>query len=98
VRFSPATGEIKVSVEKASFDDRPHVQVCVEDNGVGIPAADLPHVFERFYRATNVTGKIHGTGLGLASAKQIVEQHGGFIDISSEADKGTTVMVILPLR
>jgi signal transduction histidine kinase len=97
VRFTPASGEITLTVETTTIEGVPHAQISVADNGVGIPADELPHISERFYRASNVTGKIHGTGLGLASARQIVEQHRGFLDISSEVNKGTTVVVILPL-
>jgi signal transduction histidine kinase len=97
VRFTPASGEITLSVQTSTIEGLPHAQVSVADNGVGIPSEELPHVCERFYRASNVTGKIGGTGLGLASARQIVEQHRGSIDISSELNHGTTVLIILPL-
>ena len=92
VRFTPASGEITVGVEVTDTD----VRLRVSDNGAGIPADELPHVFERFYRASNVS-KIPGTGLGLASARQIVEQHGGTIDLASQEGVGTTVTVTLPL-
>jgi signal transduction histidine kinase len=97
VRFTAANGEVAVSVEAATLEGRPGIRLCVADNGVGIPAAELPHVSERFYRASNVAGKIQGTGLGLASSKQIVEQHGGGIEIASVEGLGTTVTVTLPL-
>jgi signal transduction histidine kinase len=97
VRFTAANGEITVSVKAAKADGQPGVEISVTDNGVGIPPPEIQHVFERFYRASNVTGKIQGTGLGLASSKQIVEQHGGSIDIASEEGAGTTVTVTLPL-
>jgi signal transduction histidine kinase len=71
--------------------------VRVRDRGLGIPAADLPYVFERFHRASNVSGQIGGTGLGLAGARHIVEQHGGSIGVESEEGRGTTVTVRLPL-
>jgi signal transduction histidine kinase len=56
----------------------------------------LPHVFERFHRGSNVE-RISGTGLGLAGAKDIIEQHGGSISMTSAEGQGTTVMVRLPL-
>src|SRR5204862_6429143 len=68
----------------------------VQDRGLGIPAADLPYVFERFRRGSNV-GRIGGTGIGLAGAKQIVEQHDGSIAAGSAEGEGTTVTVRLPL-
>jgi signal transduction histidine kinase len=69
----------------------------VADTGLGIPAADLPHITERFYRARNVEGKLPGTGLGLAGVRQIVEQHGGSLSLESHEGLGTTVTVRLPL-
>jgi signal transduction histidine kinase len=69
----------------------------IRDQGVGIPAVDLPHVFERYHRGRNVAGRIAGTGLGLAGSKAIIEQHGGTITVSSTEGVGTTVIVRLPL-
>jgi signal transduction histidine kinase len=71
--------------------------LTVTDEGIGIPAADLPHVFERFRRGRNVVGRIAGTGIGLSGAKAIVEQHGGTIAIASREGAGTTVTVRLPV-
>jgi PAS domain S-box-containing protein len=68
----------------------------VQDEGIGIPAADLPHIFERFQRGGNV-GNTAGTGIGLAGVKQIVEQHHGTIAVESVEGQGTTVTVRLPL-
>jgi len=70
--------------------------VVVQDAGLGIPAADLPHVFERFYRALNVAGRIAGTGIGLAGAKHLVEQHGGTITVQSREGEGTAFTIRLP--
>jgi PAS domain S-box-containing protein len=71
--------------------------LTVRDSGLGIPAADLPYIFERFYRAGNVAGRIPGSGIGLAAARQIVEQHGGTIAVESREGGGTTFTVRLPL-
>jgi signal transduction histidine kinase len=71
--------------------------VQVNDRGVGIPAADLPRVFEPFHRAVNVATAFAGTGIGLASARQIVVQHGGTISVESAEGKGSTFTVRLPL-
>jgi signal transduction histidine kinase len=64
---------------------------------MGIPAADIPLVFERFHRGANVVGRIAGNGLGLAGARQIVEMHGGSISVQSQEGVGTTFTVSLPL-
>ena len=71
--------------------------LAVRDTGVGIPASEIPRLFERFFRASNVGDRIRGTGLGLAGARQIVEQHGGEILIQSEEGVGSTFTVRLPL-
>ncbi len=69
----------------------------VQDEGRGIPAADLPRIFEPFFRAANATGQVAGSGLGLSTARQIIEQHGGTITVESTEGAGTTVTVRLPL-
>ena len=71
--------------------------LVVRDHGIGIPAGDLPRIFERFYRGSNVGSRIPGIGIGLGGAKQIVEQHGGAISIDSVEGEGTTVTVSLPM-
>jgi signal transduction histidine kinase len=73
-------------------------RLTVRDTGIGIPAQDLPHIFDRFHRGANVRGMVSGTGIGLAGVKQIVEQHGGSIRVESVEGCGTTVHVRLPLR
>ena len=71
----------------------------VRDHGVGIPEDELPRVFDRFYRGRNVVGKVQGTGIGLAGARQIIEQHGGQVTVTSAEGEGggTTVRVRFPL-
>jgi signal transduction histidine kinase len=93
VKYSPDGGDIEVTVRQ----DGPVAVVAVHDSGIGIPAADLPHIFERFYRASNVGDQQRGTGLGLAAVQQIVEQHGGEISAASEPGAGSTFTVRLPL-
>lgn len=70
--------------------------ISVQDEGIGIPAADLAHLFQPFQRASNV-GAIGGTGLGLAIAKEAAEAHGGTITVASEVGKGTTFTVAIPV-
>ncbi len=71
--------------------------IAVRDEGIGIPATDLPHIFERFHRGTNVVSHVQGTGIGLASARQIVALHGGTISVESVEGAGATFTVRLPL-
>lgn len=97
IKYSPAGGEVTVTVEMADQDGGQWASLSVRDQGVGIPASDLPHVFESFHRGRNVEGSIGGAGIGLASARQIVEAHGGRIQAESEEGKGTTVTLMLPM-
>lgn len=86
------------TIVKLSKDTVNHSAVLtIEDRGIGIPAADLPHIFEPFHRASNVR-QINGTGIGLAGVKQIVEMHGGTLSIKSREGQWTVVTVRLPLR
>jgi len=96
VKFSPRGGVIQVCVD---FDEAPNrvAFVRVSDHGEGIPEGDLPHIFERFRRGTNVEGRIPGSGLGLSGARRILEQHGGSILVESAVGEGTTITVRLPL-
>ncbi len=96
VKYSPDGGEIVVRVGREEDGAGAWAVVRVSDPGIGIPAADLPHLFEWFRRGANVGG-IGGTGIGLAGAKQIIAQHGGTIDVASEEGTGTTFTVRLPL-
>jgi len=68
----------------------------VSDRGAVIPAEDLPHICTLYYRAYNAITHRGGTGVGLASAKSIIEEHGGTLDIESERGRGTAVTVCLP--
>lgn len=95
VRYSPSGGDVTITITLDEVDGRHWAVLAVRDQGIGIPAADLPRVFERFYRGTNVARG--GTGVGLASAREIVEQHGGTIVITSEENVGTVVTIRLPL-
>lgn len=95
VKYSPGGGMIMVSVTPS--DDGQTATVTVADSGIGIPAADLPHVFERFRRGANVGG-IWGAGIGLSLVRQIIEQHGGSVTITSVSEQGTTVAITLPLH
>jgi two-component system, OmpR family, phosphate regulon sensor histidine kinase PhoR len=94
VKFTPKGGCIEVS----AFADGRSAVVRVRDTGIGIPASDQKELFNRFFRASNATGRsIPGTGLGLAIVRMIVVNHGGDIDLRSTEGAGTTVTVWLPL-
>ncbi|MBI4493702.1 MAG: PAS domain S-box protein [Chloroflexi bacterium] len=93
IKYSLEGGEVTVRV--AREDSWAVVQV--QDHGIGIPTADLSRIFERFQRGGNVIGRIPGTGIGLAGARQIAEQHGGSITVESQEGLGTTITVRLPL-
>ena len=75
IKYSPQGGAVRVQVERVTEDGTPHALLVVQDEGIGIPAADLSQIFERYRRGRNV-GRIAGTGVGLTGAKQIVERHG----------------------
>lgn len=92
VKFTPPGGRVRIRV---ATDTAGSPQVEVSDTGVGVNPADLPHVFERFYRADKARGA-GGNGLGLALAKRIVDLHGGRITIASEPGRGTTFTVGIP--
>jgi PAS domain S-box-containing protein/excisionase family DNA binding protein len=101
VKYSPEGGPVVVAVrplDGPGEPGEPWAELRVTDQGVGIPAADLPFIFERFRRGANVTGRVGGAGLGLAGARHIVERHGGTIAATSAEGAGTTVTVRLPLR
>ena len=79
-------------------NDKGYAQVSVSDGGQGIPAADLPYIFDRFYRVDKARNRADGgSGLGLSLVKSYTEAHGGRIDVVSEVGKGSTVTVFLPL-
>ena len=94
VKYTPEQGVISLRLRRNGT----HAEVAVSDNGLGIPPGDLPHIFDRFYRAdparSNDPG---GSGLGLAIALWIAERHGGSIRIQSEPGSGTRATVSLPL-
>jgi signal transduction histidine kinase len=92
IKYSPADKTIRVVL--ASTDDAIHF--TVQDEGIGIPEADLSHLFEPFHRAGNV-GAIAGTGLGLTIVKESVGLHGGAIRVQSQAGVGTTFAVSIPI-
>ncbi|MEK7762232.1 MAG: PAS domain S-box protein, partial [Nitrospirota bacterium] len=96
VNYTKQGGAIKVDLES----DGANARVIVADNGIGIPEGDLPHVFQRFYRAKQGHQDVaqSGSGLGLHIAKWIAEAHMGTVSIASVLNQGTTVTIELPLH
>jgi signal transduction histidine kinase len=93
IKFTPSGGSVTV----ATLVRPGEIEIVVSDTGMGIPATELPLLFQRFFRAERATsGAIPGTGLGLAIAKAIVVGHGGRIRVESKEGTGTTFRVILP--
>jgi two-component system, OmpR family, sensor histidine kinase ResE len=94
-KYSPADAEIVVEVARDQSKSG-WVQVSVRDSGSGIPPEDLPRVFEPFFRGSNVVESFAGSGVGLAVARLIVEQHGGSLSLDSRLGAGTLATVRLP--
>lgn len=95
IKYTPRGGEVHVSLTRGSRK----AVIRIADTGCGIPAKDLPHIFERFYRVDKARSRATGgTGLGLSIVKQIVTQHGGSIDATSTEGKGTTFTIELPIQ
>jgi two-component system phosphate regulon sensor histidine kinase PhoR len=94
VKFTPEAGQITISVEASG--DLAHIRI--EDTGLGIAQADLPYIFDRFYRAQSEPARdIEGSGLGLAIVKSIVELHDGRLAVESEVGRGSCFTVSLPM-
>ena len=98
LKYSPGGGTISVSLTQSDEASGTWATIRIADQGVGIPPDDLPRIFERYFRASNVAVRVTGTGLGLFGVRQIVEQHGGSIAIESALGEGTTVTIRVPLH
>jgi phosphoserine phosphatase RsbU/P len=95
-KYSPPGSEVSVQVATEDSDGGVWALTSVQDAGSGVPAEDLPRLFDWFWRGKNVTGR-RGSGLGLAGARRIAELHGGTIMVESEEGVGSTFTVRLPL-
>lgn len=93
IKYSPNGGEVRFEIAREGQT----VVFTVRDQGIGIPADDLPHIFKPFKRASN-TRRIEGTGLGMAIVKDNIDYHGGSVDIESELGEGTTITVRVPYQ
>jgi heavy metal sensor kinase len=95
IRYTPAPGTVSVSLRR----EGQMAVVAITDTGIGIPAEDIPFIFERFYRADKSRSRAEGgTGLGLAICRYIAEAHGGKIEVESQVRAGSTFSVWLPLQ
>ena len=95
IKYTSAPGVVKLKLEVKPRQ----IIIRVQDTGIGIPAADLPHIFERFYRVDKArTRHTGGCGLGLAISQQIIQAHQGKITAESTLEEGTTFEICLPLR
>jgi two-component system NtrC family sensor kinase len=93
VKYTVPNGAIVVS----GRTEQNQIILQFTDTGIGIPAMDLPYIFDKFYRASNAAMEVSGTGLGLAIVKSIVENHGGRIWVESMVGKGSVFTVVLPV-
>jgi len=97
IKFTPVGGRVVVGLEKIGAESGEQLRLTVSDTGAGIPAKDIPHIFDRFYQAENdATNSEKGFGLGLALVRELVLLQEGSLHVESEVGKGTTFSVLLP--
>jgi heavy metal sensor kinase len=94
VKYTPASGRVSVALAVANG----LTTVSVKDTGIGIADADLPHIFDRFYRVDKARSRQPGAGLGLSIGRWIAEAHGGSIRVESRPGEGSTFEVVLPAK
>jgi PAS domain S-box-containing protein len=98
IKYSPDGGDIVIDIgTETDAAGSAWARLAISDEGVGIPTGDLPHLFSRFGRGQNVLMRISGTGIGLVGVSQIIGQHGGTVEVSSQEGKGSTFTIRLPL-
>lgn len=97
VKYSPSGGAVTVTVSRHRSGGSDQAVLAVRDEGIGIPAGDTRRIFERFERGANAERGYSGTGVGLASARQLVEAHGGTISVESAERVGSTFTIRLPI-
>jgi signal transduction histidine kinase len=93
IKFSRPGDTLRIEIQKLNTE----ILILISDTGIGIPESELPHIFDRFYKADKARNRARsGSGLGLSIAQKITQLHHGSIDVRSEVDKGTTFTVRLP--
>jgi signal transduction histidine kinase len=97
IKYSPDGTDVTLSLTREDDPESARAVLRVRDDGIGIAAADLPHIFERFYRGGNVE-QVRGFGIGLAASRAIVEQHGGSLVVETAGPTGSTFVLRLPLQ
>jgi signal transduction histidine kinase len=98
VKYTQAGGSVWADIYPELPTTTNQMVIAVKDSGYGIPAAELPFIFDRFRRVDRHKDKAHGTGLGLAITKALIEEHGGTISVSSQEGKGSNFIVKLPIQ
>lgn len=98
IKYTPSGGTITVSATLTQSDAASQVECAIADTGEGIPADDLPHIFDKLYRARRVKGRpVEGSGLGLSIVQQIIRAHGGDIRVDSHLGEGSVFTFTLPV-
>ncbi len=96
LKYTPAGGKVEVKTRLSLQGGDRRIEIAVQDNGIGIPGADISMIFEPFYRGRNTKNQ-KGNGLGLSLVKQVVDLHGGKIEVRSELGKGSLFSIIIPV-
>ena len=97
IKYNREDGTVRITVGIEDTSAGRMASVAVSDEGIGIPEADRPRIFDRFTRGANVAGRISGSGVGLAIVRQVVDQHGGTVDVVSAEGRGSTFTIRLPI-
>lgn len=97
IKYGGRDGWVGISAQPGTEKGRPAVHITVSDHGAGIPATEIPRIFEPFYRGADaVERQVHGSGLGLSLVQRIVAEHGGRVAVQSRPGSGSTFTIVLP--
>jgi signal transduction histidine kinase len=98
IKYTGESGRIVVALSMGAATEQLSMALRITDTGIGIPPEDLPHIFDRFYRAAKDRSRMTGgAGLGLTIARYLVERHGGRVEVESTPGKGSAFWVFLPV-